>query len=257
MDFYIHSDRYFLKEREDRSFFIMALATNQPISLDSSLHPLLHAADKWVNFESFVQLMQIASFLQPNFNAMMEDAVLSMHAAGIADIKNMPSFGGNGIRWASLRDYYAVSDFTSENYNRGRSCTVAFGKPYFSYRVVYDAIKSGEKYMLLKEHDGQILAAAIFGFSSRFFGSRVFELKSFVFGGERDAQVCREDVSELVAYARESLKGKTRKLRYEYINQRQSFIADALKSAGFGETARFQGELKNGADLVLLDLPVE
>ena len=253
MQFYIHSDRYFLKEREDRSFFMMVHATNQPLNFDGALHPLVHATDRWVDFDSFVQIMQMTAFLIPNFRSMLEDAVLSMHAAGIADIKEVPIFGGTGIRRAEQRDYYAISDFMSKNFNKGHSCTVAFGKIYFGYRSVYDGLKSGNDLILLKEQDGRILAAAVFGLSSRFFGSRIIELKSLVFDSDRDAQTCVQDVAELTDHACGSLKGKTRKLRYEYINPRQSFIAEALKTAGFEETARLKGELKNGGDLVLLD----
>ena len=254
MEFYIHSDRYFLKEHEDRSFFMMVLGTNQPLNFDKALHPLLKATDRWVDFSSFVQLLEMTNFLKRNISRLLEDAVLSLHAAGIAEVKDMPCYGGTGIRWAKQRDYYALSDFCSENFNQSKSCTVSFGKQFFSYRAVYDGLKSGDQYVLLKEKDGHILAAAVFGFSSRFFGSRVLELKSLIFDQNEDEQACREDISELAAFARESLKQKVSKLRYESIHPRQAFIVDALKAAGFEETACFKEELKNGRDLILLDL---
>ncbi len=254
MEFYIHSDRYFLREQEDRSFRIMVLSTNQQLNFDAPVHPLMKAVDRWVDFSSFVRTMEMVSFLRGDLRGLLEAAVFSMHAAGVAELRDVPSSGKTGTRWAKLKDYYALSLFMRENYSRGMSCAVAFGEAYYGFRSIHTALKNGEKYILMKEEEGVIRAVAEFGFSERFFGNRIFELKSFIFDGEMDEEACRKVLSELVAYARETLKGKTPKLRYEYIHPRQALIADALRECGFHESARFREEIRNGMDLVLLDL---
>ncbi len=254
MEFYIHSNRYFMREEENRAFSLMVLATNQMLEFDRSLRPLLNVTDRWVDYDYFARVLQMTGFGGKKVTARLERAVFSLHATGLADLKDVPSFGGTGIRWAAVRDIYALSGFCLANLEKSRSCTVTLRKQYYSCVSFYARMEQGAEYYLMKEKDGEIRAVAMFGLSYRYFGSRVFELRSVVFADGMDDAACRETVSELASYARTKLKDKIRKLRYEYINPRQAFMVEAIKAAGFRETAHFRKELKSGADLVLLDL---
>lgn len=254
MEFYIHSDRYFLREDENRAFTLMSHATNQTLEFDGSLHPLIYATDRWIDLSSYTRMLQIMSFDRKKTARLLEDALFALHAAGLADLKDIPSFGGTGIRWASLRDAHAVSGFCRANLEKSRSCTVSLDSRYYSCPAIYTRIKQGAEYFLLKEEEGQIRAVALFGLSYRYFGNSAFELRSFIFEDGMDDETCRKTICDLASYARQSLKGKVLKLRYEFINPRQQFIVDALKESGFREKAHFRSELKSGGDLILLDL---
>ena len=256
MEFYIYSDRLFIREYENRNFTVMARATNQQARFDKAARGLLKAMDRWMDFSSFSQILSMFD-TSGTTDKVLEDALFSLHAMGLADLKSMPSFGGTGVRQAGYRDYYALSDFCSENFNQSKSCTVSFGRQFFTYGIIHDVLKRNDNYIILKEKDSKILAAAMFGMSNRFFGGFILELKSVFFDKNSDEKMCRKDLTELVSYARENLKGKVRKIRYEYINSRQKFIVDVLKETGFREIARFYEELKNGSDLILLDLEIQ
>lgn len=254
MEFYIHSDKYFLREEENRAFTVMDRTTNQTLEFERAMRPLLSATDKWVDFDSFARILQMTGFAGGKIRDRLEQAVFSLYAVGLAELRDVPSFGGTGIRWATLRDVYALSRFCLQNFDKGRSCTVTLRSSYYSSIKIYYRLKQGEEYFLLKEEGGQIRAVALLGLSYRYFGSRVLELRSLIFADDMEDSACMQAVSELARFARAALKGKVRKLRYEYTNPRQAFIVDAVKEAGFRETACFRHELKNGGDLVLLDL---
>ena len=252
MEFYIHSDRCFLREEENGAFKLMALATNQTLDFDGRLHAILGMTDRWADAEHIARVLQLTT-AGANMKAMLWNALFSLHACGLADLRNVPVFAGDGLRWANVWDYYALSCFCTENLGKGQSCAVYLNPRYYGYFALHSSLSKRIESVLLLEEGREIQAAAFFGQSSRYFGGIAFELKSLIFNARMDEEACRKAIREITAFACDSLKGKLYKLRYEYLNPRQDFIAQTLKDAGFRESAQFPGELKNGRDLILLD----
>ena len=252
MEFYIHSDRYFIRDEENGAYKLMVNSTNQVIDIESIYGILMNKTDCWVNLDHMSRVIALTSFNRDTVNGLWNH-IFELHAGGVADLKDVPSFGKDGYRWATTFDYYALSDFLKENMDKGKTCTVVTNPAYYSYYSVRFRLQQKTDNIVLCEKETALKAAAIFGLSDRFFGGPVLELKSLIFDGALTDDECKDIIKQVMDYAAVQLQGKLFKLRYEYINPRQDFVVGALKDAGFSESACLKDELGEGKDLVLLD----
>lgn len=256
MELYIHSDRFFSRDEDNNASKLMVLATNQVIDVDGFYHILLEMPDRWIDMTSMSRIIALTSLGNRDVMNGLWNLALRLHACGIADIRDVPSFGLSGARFANLRDYYAISEFGAKNLNRGHSCSVTINPLYYSFSQVFTRIEDRSEFYILWEEDGTIRAMAAFGQSKRFFGGVVLQLRSVIFDSDMDEDQCRDALIKMIDCFCSALKGKTHKLRYEFTNPRQEFIVSTLKEAGFCESAFFKEELTEGSDLVLLDRSV-
>ncbi len=254
MEFYIDSSKYFLRNETDGAFTLMVLETNQTLDFSAFYQPLLKTTDRWTAFSAFAQAMLLVSFGRRDTVRLFLDALYSLHAAGIARLKDIPFDARSGIRWARQRDYAALSEFCSANYDQGFSRCAAANPGYYSHAGFYTRLGQKAESDVLKVEDGKIRAVILCGPSFRFFGGPVFELKSFGFAADLEEQACRAAVKEMVGFLAEHYP---KMLRYERLVPQQDFIVSALKDAGFSQTALLKRELKNGLDLCLWDYQAE
>lgn len=252
MEFYIHSDRYYVRNEENGAYKLMVTENNQVIDIESIYGIILNKTDCWVNLDHMSRVIAMTSFRKDVVSGLW-NRIFELHAAGVADLKNVPSFGKDGCRWGNVFDYYALSDFLKANMNKGQSCTVVTNPAYYSYYSVRFRIDQKIDTVALYEKEGKIKAAAVFGPSDRTFGGPVLELKSLIFDENYNEDECKEIIRQLTDFASTQLKGKLFKLRYEYISPRQEFVVNALKGMGFEESACFKDEVDEGKDLVLID----
>ena len=68
MEFYIHSDRYFIRDEENGAYKLMVNSTNQVIDIESIYGILMNKTDCWVNLDHMSRVIALTSFNRDTVN---------------------------------------------------------------------------------------------------------------------------------------------------------------------------------------------
>lgn len=254
MRFYLDSKKFFMRDELKNSFLLMSRITNETFDLPASWRLLLKYADRWVEFNKFLNMMMLFNFGgSAGMRERAEKIIYSLHAAGIVRIEDIKSTNATGTRLAKLSDYIALGEFCEKNFQEGFSCAVSSVLAYYSATGFFHRMEQGKQQAAVIEKSGKIVAALLCGPSANFFGGTVFTLQSYIFQKDMAEEECRQAITDMTEAINNEAKGKLNKLRYEYTHSRQDFVVSQLENIGFVKAATMSAEMTGGLDLILYD----
>lgn len=252
MRFLIDDKTFFRRNELDGAFTLMSLKTNQTFAFAKAADLIMKKSGQWQDFDQFIASIRTAQ-PEEKVRRIFSGVLYKLHAGGLALLEDVPKSDCTGARLAKKEDYYYLSEFARENFDKGFSCSEAGYAGYYSYAGIYNRIKNNEESVFMVEEKGVIKAALFASPSKHYYGSLIFQLVSFVFDQSLTKEQVSEYVRSLIDCVDASLRDSINKVRYEYINTRQDFVVNELIKCGFEKNAELDNEIMNQKHLILYD----